>query len=247
MIILTIDTSSTSASTAILNEGIILSESSVTLADIKGNGRKTHSETLMPMIEGLFNITAMHLSEIDIIAATCGPGSFTGLRIGAATAKGLAYAAKKPLIAVPALDALAGNITAFANTVIVPMLDARRAQIYTALYRVRPDLSLERVTDYLAADICDIINEYVMPIRDRIIFLGEGAYANKAYLSGLNLGIVAPSYNSRIQMSSVGAYAIKQAKAGNLPDEGSFNLLYIRKPQAERELEKRLLKNDSDN
>jgi len=201
MTTLALDTSGTSASTAIVNEYIIMAEFSVTLASLKGEGRKTHSETIMPMINQLFEVSGVTLDSIDRIACTCGPGSFTGLRIGASIAKGLAFATSKPLIAVPTLDAMAYNIECeFA----VPMMDARRGQVYSAIYQ-----NGQRVSDYMALSKEELFN---MVDSTKTAFV-----------------------ESAVRASAVGAIA------QNMPDahEADFTLMYIRKPQAEREREER--------
>ena len=248
MHILAIDTSGTSASAALINEYIILAESSVTLADLRGAGRKTHSETLMPMIDSLFKITGMTLSDVDYIACTQGPGSFTGLRIGAATAKGLAFAAQKPLIAVPTLDAMAYTVTNLAapGTWVIPMMDARREQAYSAFYHVGKDFVITRKTDYLAEAVDDLLRMLKEQIskEGHIIFCGDGADANKDRIrseiwpTGITVTFAPPCHN-RPRAACVGAQALNMIQSGYpiSSDESAFSLLYIRKPQAQRERE----------
>ena len=260
MHILALDTSGTSASAALMDEYIILAESSVTLADLRGAGRKTHSETLMPIVDSLFEITGMTLSDIDYIACTCGPGSFTGLRIGAATAKGLAFASEKPLIAVPTLDAMAYTVTNLAvpGTWVIPMMDARRGQAYSAFYHVRGDLSIHQSTDYLAEAVSDLLQMIKEQILGQslqgchIIFLGDGADANQdrirseTWPEGITVTFAPPCHN-RPRAACVGAQAINMIKRGHhvSTGESEFSLLYIRKPQAQREREAK--QNDPDN
>ena len=210
MILLALDTSGTTASAALMSEYIIMAESSVTLSDLRGAGRKTHSETLMPMIAGLFEITGAALEDVDYIACTCGPGSFTGLRIGAATAKGLAFAASKPLIAVPTLDALAYTVEGADSTWVVPMIDARRGQAYSAFY-----FNNKRMTDYMAEPVEDL--------RKMIIERAEGR----------PIIYVEPP----LKAPTVGAKALTMLESA--ADESEFSLLYVRKPQAEREKNER--------
>ena len=236
MTILALDTSGTTASVALLNEHIVLAESGVTLADLRGadgrysSRRKTHSETLMPMVDELFNISGLSLKDVDRIACTCGPGSFTGLRIGASAAKGLAFAANKHLIAVPTLDALAYTVASLMpETWVVPMLDARREQVYSAIYHKN-----ERVTDYLAAPVSDVVKIVEEKTKDdEVIFIGDGA---EAYRSQLKFGRFAPFCHNRLRAACVGSVALNMPPA----DESEFTLLYVRKPQAERERERRL-------
>ena len=126
MKILAIDSSGLVASVAILTEDTLLAEYTV-------NYKKTHSQTLLSMLDEIVRMIELDLSEIDAIAVAKGPGSFTGLRIGSATAKGLGMALGKPLIGIPTVDALAYNMFACA-CVVCPLMDARRNQVYTGLY-----------------------------------------------------------------------------------------------------------------
>ena len=126
MKILALDTTGLVASVALVDE-------EKTIAEFTTNYKKTHSQTIMPMIEQLKNMVELDLSEIDYVACASGPGSFTGLRIGAATAKGLAHGLDKKIIPVPTLDGLAYNL-AESSKLIVPIMDARRNQVYSAIY-----------------------------------------------------------------------------------------------------------------
>ena len=126
MKILGIDASGMVASVAIVEDDIVVGEYST-------NFKKTHAQTLLPMLEELKKMIALDLDTIDAIAVAAGPGSFTGLRIGSATAKGLGLALGKPLIHVPTVDALAYNVYGCGD-LICPIMDARRKQVYTGLY-----------------------------------------------------------------------------------------------------------------
>ena len=129
MRILGIESSSLVASAAIVTDDILTAEYTV-------NFKKTHSQTLLPMIDEIVTMTETELGSIDAIAVSGGPGSFTGLRIGSATAKGLGLALKKPLIHVPTVDALAYNLWG-AKDLVCPIMDAKRNQVYTGIYRMR--------------------------------------------------------------------------------------------------------------
>ena len=126
MTILAIESSSLVASVAITEDDVMIAEYTI-------DYKKTHSQTLLPMIDEMCRMTDFQLEKIDAIAVSAGPGSFTGLRIGSATAKGLGLALKKPLIHVPTVEAMAYN---FYDTekYIVPIMDARRNQVYTGIY-----------------------------------------------------------------------------------------------------------------
>lgn len=127
MKILALDSSGLVASVAILQDSILLTEYTI-------NYKKTHSQTLLPMLEELKQMLELDLSTIDYIAVAAGPGSFTGLRIGSATAKGLGLALQKPLIEVPTLEGLSYNMYGY-DGFICPIMDARRNQVYTAIYQ----------------------------------------------------------------------------------------------------------------
>ena len=126
MKILAIDSSGIVATVAILDDDILVAEYTI-------NYKKTHSQTLLPMIEEITKMTELDLKELDAVAIAGGPGSFTGLRIGSATAKGLGLALDVPLVSVPTLDALAYNLCGSAD-IVCPMMDARRQQVYTGVY-----------------------------------------------------------------------------------------------------------------
>ena len=132
MRILGIESSALVASVALVTDDILTAEYTV---DFK----KTHSQTLLPMIDEVARMLELDLNTIDAIAVAGGPGSFTGLRIGAATAKGLGLALEKPLIHVPTVDALAYNLWG-AKELVCPIMDARRRQVYTGLYRMNPEM-----------------------------------------------------------------------------------------------------------
>ena len=163
MRILGIESSSLVASAAVV-------ENEVTLAEYTVNYKKTHSQTLLPMIDEMMRLLDMEPSAVDAIAVSGGPGSFTGLRIGSATAKGLGLALKKPLIHVPTLDAMAyGLFGAFG--LICPMMDARRQQVYTGIYRFEERFEIVMEQSALAvADLAERLNA----LGERVIFLGDG-------------------------------------------------------------------------
>ena len=127
MKILGLDSSGIVASVAIVEDENLIAEYTV-------NYKKTHSQTLLPMLDELVKMTELDLDTIDAIAVAAGPGSFTGLRIGSATAKGLGLALKKPLVEIPTVDALAYNLYD-SRALICPIMDARRSQVYTGIYR----------------------------------------------------------------------------------------------------------------
>ena len=127
MKVLAIESSAVTASVAIMTENTLIAEYTI-------NYKKTHSQTLLPMIDEICRMTETDVSDIDIVAVSDGPGSFTGLRIGAATGKGIALAKDKPMVAVPTLEAMAYNLMGD-KRLICPVMDARRQHLYSGLYR----------------------------------------------------------------------------------------------------------------
>ena len=150
MKILALDSSGLVASAAIVAED-------VTIAEYTVNHKKTHSQTLLPMLDEIRRMTELDLSTIDAIAIACGPGSFTGLRIGAATAKGLGLALNIPIIPVPTVDSLAYNLYG-SEKIICPLMDARRNQVYTGLYTFK-DGELVTIEPQCAVDIAQILDK----------------------------------------------------------------------------------------
>ena len=225
MKILAIDSTGLVSAVALVNETKII-------AELSTNFKKTHSETLMPMIESIKAMTELDLSEIDFIACASGPGSFTGLRIGAATVKGLARGLDKKIIPVPTLDALAYNIFE-SSKIIVPMMDARRNQVYSCMYKWEGG-KLKKLSDYLAEDIAVII-EMTNQYAEGTIFLGDGVLVHKEYISNHaeNASFVPPHLNTQLA-SSVGCLALEYADTAI--DAKDFSPFYLRVSQAEREL-----------
>jgi len=148
MKILAVDTSATVASVAITDGERLAAEMIL-------NHKKTHSETLMPMIDTLFQSSEMKISDIDLFAVSNGPGSFTGLRIGVAAVKALAHACNKPVVGVSTLEAMAYNLP-YADGLIAPIMDARRNQVYTALYKYE-NSHMTEIMPPCAMDICELV------------------------------------------------------------------------------------------
>jgi tRNA threonylcarbamoyladenosine biosynthesis protein TsaB len=235
--IFAIDTTGLTAGAAIVDETRVIGAFSV-------NHGMNHSQTLAPMMDQMLKILGVSLDEMDYIGCASGPGSFTGLRIGAATAKALAYALNKPIVGVPTLDALAYNIFD-ADSVIAPILDARRSQVYTAFYEwgggVRPMLA--RLTDYFAEDI-DAVVQKAGGYQRKIIFLGDGATAlqdkieSAADQLALDFAFAPASLNWQ-NAASVGSLGLRLAQAGKTVTSENFRPFYLRRSQAEREREQR--------
>lgn len=231
MKILGIESAALVASVAILDEDI-------TIAEYTTNFKKTHSETLLPMLDEIIKMTGIDCSELSAIAVSGGPGSFTGLRIGAACAKGLALALDLPLIHVPTLDAMALNIYS-SDAIIVPIMDARRNQVYTGIYK--NDCNLEIIKESMAV----AIDELFEILRDldnkkeikKIIFLGDGVPVFREYIDK-NLEIAhdfASANLNRQRASNIAMLGLKMFKEGKSLLSDDMRPEYLRKSQAERE------------
>ena len=244
MKILAIDTSGLQAGAAIVSADVSKEiDNAIVIGEIFLNARTgekswTHSEILMPGVDFLFKSTGLQPCDINYVAYTNGPGSFTGLRIGASSAIAMAHALNKPAISVPTLDAFAYNIS-YTENIVIPMLDARRGQVYTALYKFESG-KLFRKTDYLALPVEELFSRAKNLVQEnsqssKIIFLGDGADANKsAILQTFPDAVFPGATNNRQRASAVAAAALDIILANpNFQDE--VELLYIRAPQAVRE------------
>ena len=226
MKILGIESAALVASVAIIDEN-------VTIAEYTTNFKKTHSETLLPMLDEIVKMTGISLSELSAIAVSGGPGSFTGLRIGVATAKGLGLGLDKPLIAVPTLDATAYNIIN-TKSLICPIMDARRQQVYTGIFR--NDKEFEVVEAAAAMDINDLL-EKLKGFNEEVIFLGDGVPVYKSVIeenAKFDFCFALPS-QSRQRAGSLVSLAAKYFKEGKLVSADDMLPEYLRLSQAERE------------
>lgn len=239
MRVLAIDSSGLTASVAIVDED-------QTIAEYTINYKKTHSQTLLPMIDEIVKMTEQDLKTIDAIAVAGGPGSFTGLRIGSATAKGLGLALDKPLIHVPTVDGLAYNMYG-CEDLICPIMDARRSQVYTGIYTfsrsageqagsglAEPVFQVQKMQ--MAISIKELINRLNV-YGKRVIFLGDGVPVYKNILAQelLVSYSFAPSFMNRQRAAAVGALGIRYFKAGKFETAAEHEPDYLRVSQAERE------------
>lgn len=232
MKILAIDSSSVVATVAITDEEKIIAEYSV-------NHKKTHSQTLLPMIDEIVKMAEINIDELDAIAVSGGPGSFTGLRIGSATAKGIAFAIKKPIIHIPTIDGLAYNMYG-TNRIVCPIMDARRNQVYTGLYRFENDefITIEAQSQKDIMDVIKSVNE----IGKSVVFLGDGTSIYKEIITkNINVDCqFAPIHMNMQRASSVAALAVKYYNEGKVIESSEHKPDYLRKSQAERELEEKM-------
>lgn len=230
MRILGIESSSLVASVAIVEDGI-------TMAEFSADFKKTHSQTLLPMIDSMVSLLGIELSSLDAIAVSGGPGSFTGLRIGSATAKGLGLALNKPLIHVPTLDGTAYNLFG-ASGLICPIMDARRNQVYTGIYRFEKEFEIMMEQD--AMDMNDLI-EKLNAMGERVIFLGDGVPVHeKTICESMKVPYAfAPAHINRQRAAAIAALGAVYFEQGKTETAAEHGPDYLRKSQAEREREER--------
>ena len=214
MRILALDSSGLVASVAIVEAGPVEQE---TIAEYTVNYKKTHSQTLLPMLDEVAKMIELDMESIDAIAVAAGPGSFTGLRIGSATAKGLGLALKKPLIHIPTLEALAYNLCG-TDKIVCPIMDARRGQVYTGIYEFDGD-ELVILEDQMAISV-EKLGEKLQNVEKEIIFLGDGVpvfrdVLENRIMSGKKVSF-APANMNRQRAASVGALAVAYYSTGKI-------------------------------
>lgn len=232
MKILALDSSGLVASVALVQDGILIGEYTI-------NHKKTHSQTLLPMLNEVKQMVGLEMDEVDAIAVSAGPGSFTGLRIGSATAKGLGLALGKPLIGVPTLDALAYNLYG-TDKLVCPLMDARRNQVYTGVYEFvsgkEYHMEMKSVVEQCAADIHEII-EKLNGLGREVIFLGDGVPVySPIIIEEMKVPFIfAPAHRNRQSAGTLGALGEVYYKEGKLQTAAEHQPDYLRLSQAERE------------
>lgn len=228
MNILAVDTSALTATVAVMKDGVSVFENNITNA-------LTHSETLMPMIDYALKSVKLTPSDIDLYAVSCGPGSFTGIRIGVAAIKALAYSVDKPVFGINTLNALAFNLCAVENINICPIMDARRGQVYNGIYNFKDGVCKEIVSPR-ALSIEELCSEITTPT----MFVGDGVdvYKGKIVeLLGTSASFAPP--HMRLQKAASIAYAASLAKENEYISPEALEVIYLRKSQAEREREEK--------
>ncbi|MBE7018906.1 MAG: tRNA (adenosine(37)-N6)-threonylcarbamoyltransferase complex dimerization subunit type 1 TsaB [Ruminococcaceae bacterium] len=217
----------TSAKTAT----VALFENEVMLAEYTQNIGLTHSEGFLPLVEEVLVATKKDLSEIDYFAITNGPGSFTGLRIGVSTVKGLAHAVNKPLVEISTLDALAENIPHFSGYVC-PILDARRQEVYAAVYK-----NGEKILADTPLPLTELFS-FLKERRGKVMFLGDAAvnYRDVIQKALKDKAVFAPAHLTLQRASSVGIAAAKQIKAENTVSYSDISIRYLKASQPEQQL-----------
>ncbi|HHU48703.1 MAG: tRNA (adenosine(37)-N6)-threonylcarbamoyltransferase complex dimerization subunit type 1 TsaB [Caldicoprobacterales bacterium] len=226
MKVLAIDSSSIVAGVAVLDDEQLLYET-------YHHHKRNHSEILMPLVEEALLSSGIHLSDLDLFAVSGGPGSFTGLRIGISTVKGLAQAVDKPVVSVPTLDALAWNVLCL-NGLICPVMDARREQVYTSLYR-RKEKECTRLMPYSALPVIRLA-EQLADYNEPVFFVGDGLWAHRAKLEEIlkDSAFFAPGYLACQRASTIAWLGRREAMAGNAIHYRDLKPFYLRQSQAEQ-------------
>ena len=239
MRILAIDSSSMVATVAITTDGILNAEYTI-------NHKKTHSQTLLPMIAEIVKMIEIDMDSIDAVAITGGPGSYTGLRIGSATAKGIGLALNKPIINVPTMDALAYNLYS-SQYVICPIMDARRGQVYTGIYKFE-ETEMKTIKPQCIMMIDELIKE-LDTIKESVMFLGDGVDVHKQLIDDImdTKHYYAPTSMNRHKASTLGTIAEIYYKNGKIETAKEHKPEYLRLSQAERELKAKMKEVKSDN
>ncbi len=233
MKILGIESAAMTASIALLKDDAIVCEYTT-------NFKKTHSQTLLPMIKEVLQMTDTAAKDVDVFAVSEGPGSFTGLRIGAATVKGLAYAVNKPVVGVPTLDALA-YVCYGSQYVLCPMMDARRTEVYTGLYLFENEEFIR-----LEAPCCLPVREQVKNAETlakekgrKVLYFGDGAdvYKNVIQECAEIPPVFAPAHIKSEKASAIAEYGRVLYEQGKAVSAFEFEPVYLKKSQAEQERE----------
>ena len=227
MMILALESSATACSVALTRDGNVLAQA------FQHSGL-THSRTLLPMVDNVLNSCGESMEHVDVVAVAAGPGSFTGLRIGVATAKGLAWAEDKDCAACSTLESMAWPLAHMEGKLIVCAMDARRSQVYNALFLATGD-GLERLSEDRAISLADLAEE-VKKYENEKIVVGDGAKLCYNTLSEMGLSLTLAPEHLRMQSGwGVARAAEELAKRGELIRGEALNAVYHRLSQAERE------------
>lgn len=229
MLTLGIDSSATAASAALVEDGRLLGEYFC-------NTKQTHSQTLLPMVQSLLETAGRSTAGLDALAVAHGPGSFTGVRIGVACVKGIAFPNNTPCVGVSTLEAIAWGGLAAEGSLLCAVMDARCGQVYNALFRAEGG-ALSRLTEDRALPIAQLEQE-LRPYGSQVLLLGDGAALCHEGFPAWGARL-APE-NVRFQRaSSVALLGEQAAKAGRTLSPAELMPVYLRLPQAERELKQR--------
>ncbi len=232
MKILALDTSSVVATVAVMEDDKLVGEYTL-------NHKMTHSQRLIPMIEELMKNCELKPKDIDIFATSLGPGSFTGLRIGAATIKAMAQALGRPVVGIPTLEALAYNLP-FSGEAVCPIIDAQKNLVYTARYIWQGNGFVETHLQEVAE--IDKLLERLGSLKERVIFLGDAIEKYRGLIEAelKQLAIIPPAAVRMPKASSVALLAWERSRRGEVEEASHLVPIYMRKSQAENQYEERL-------
>ncbi|MDD5724191.1 MAG: tRNA (adenosine(37)-N6)-threonylcarbamoyltransferase complex dimerization subunit type 1 TsaB [Syntrophales bacterium] len=220
MITLAVDTSVTTTSVALLEDKDIRAELFV-------NTGRNHAEVLLPAIERLLASVGIGKAQIDLFAVTVGPGSFTGLRVGTSTVKGLAFVLQKPVVGVCTLDALVLNVAhADARVTICPMVDAGREEVYTALYLFSgPDTYKKTLQECVVHP-----DEFLGAVSGEVVFLGSGAERHRKFIGDMmpDRSFFVPSRFNQVRAAAIGIVGRKKFCDGDVSDMITLVPEYLR-------------------
>ena len=231
MKILALDTSGMNCSACVIDDTKVI-------CDFNLNNGTTHSVNLLPMIDSMNKYSNIKLEDIDVFACSVGPGSFTGLRIGIATIKGFALSLNKPVIGVPSLVGLAFNISNF-DGIICSILDAKNDNVYSALFKYKNDIPV--MIDNYFTDTIDSLLDILKEKNEKVMFVGDGSVSYKEKISNSleENAYFAPLHLNNQLSTSVAKAAYEKAKLSEFDTYDTLMPLYLKKSQAERELEKK--------
>ncbi|MCF2639036.1 tRNA (adenosine(37)-N6)-threonylcarbamoyltransferase complex dimerization subunit type 1 TsaB [uncultured Fusobacterium sp.] len=226
MLVLAIDTATKIGSVALYDDktGVI--------GEINLYVKVNHSNVIMDAVDSLFKLSGLTIKDVDRIAVTIGPGSFTGIRIGTAIAKGLAYSLKKPIVGVNELDVLA-HMGENREDIIVPLIDARKERVYFSKYRYIDNILL-REEEYKDGELREILDDLK---GKKVTFIGDGATVNEKLINE----ILEKDYTIFSKANSIPRAGVAAQISLHLPEDNLYTLepLYVNKSQAEREKEER--------
>lgn len=226
MLVLAIDTATKIGSVALYDDKIGV------IGEINLYVKVNHSNVIMDAVDSLFKLSGLTIKDVDRIAVTIGPGSFTGIRIGTAIAKGLAYSLKKPIVGVNELDVLA-HMGENREDIIVPLIDARKERVYFSKYRYIDNILL-REEEYKDGELRDILDDLK---GKKVTFIGDGATVNEKLINE----ILEKDYTIFSKANSIPRAGVAAQISLHLPEDNLYTLepLYVNKSQAEREKEER--------
>lgn len=231
--VLAVDTSAKSVSCAIVRNHKVM-------ASFYADNGLTHSQTLMPMIENVLNVSGITVCDLDAVAVNAGPGSFTGVRIGVSAVKGIAFTANLPCVSVSTLESMAYNGAFTPDTIVCGVMDARCQQVYSATFRIDENGQPVRITEDAALSIADL-GRYLSDLEQPIVLVGDGSELCYRYLSDSvpNLTL-APATIRNQNAAATALIAERMFEAGETVSAEALLPVYLRLPQAERELNDKL-------